>query len=298
MVHRGYLGSGMKIAAWSRVRGGRLCPCLALFVLALRVPGDAVGAEPAPRPTCILIDVGGHRLEAEKGGHGQPTVVFELGASGTLDTWQRILPRVAEYTSAISYTRAGRGASEPASGPRHPPEITEELRTLLRRADLTPPYVLVAKSLGGIYARTFASLHPQEVAGLVLIDGSHERQEIEFSRAVSEYADALAKRRSDSDVRDEGSLAFLREGESSAVALPDVPMVVITSTKIGAAPRGMGTPEGRRVWRGLHADIFQATSNGMHIVTSKSGHNIERDEPELVLSAVRWVVDRVRQEKD
>ena len=41
-------------------------------------------------------------------------------------------------------------------------------------------------------------------------------------------------------------------------------------------------------------DLFQSTSHGMHIVTNKSGHNIAGQEPELVINAVRWVVDTVR----
>ena len=72
--------------------------------------------------------------------------------------------------------------------------------------------------------------------------------------------------------------------------LPDVPMVVLTSLRgtVALGPRAPG------VWRQLHAELFQSVTYGMHIVTNRSGHRIQQDEPELVVNAVRWVVDAAR----
>ena len=72
--------------------------------------------------------------------------------------------------------------------------------------------------------------------------------------------------------------------------LPDVPIVVLTSLR-SAASQG---PRAPGVWRQLHAEIFQSVTYGMHIVTNRSGHLIQQDEPELVVNSVRWVVDAVR----
>jgi pimeloyl-ACP methyl ester carboxylesterase len=137
------------------------------------------------------VDVGDHKLAVSMLGSGQPTVVLEDGGGGSIGSWSVIQPRIGEFTSVLAYTRAGRGASEAAKSPRTLMAVVEELRTLLHRSGTKPPYVLVRRSLGGIYVRAFAMKYPTEVAGLVLVDASHERQGIEFARrsgiTVEEY---------------------------------------------------------------------------------------------------------------
>ncbi len=75
--------------------------------------------------------------------------------------------------------------------------------------------------------------------------------------------------------------------------MPDVPMAVITSLHHGTDKQPV-PPEAEAVWRKLNNEIFQSTTYGIHIVTAKSGHGIGRDEPELVLNAIRWVLDAAR----
>jgi len=52
--------------------------------------------------------------------------------------------------------------------------VTDELRELLRTADVPAPYLLVGHSLGGLYARHYAQRFPDEVSGLLLLDPAHE----------------------------------------------------------------------------------------------------------------------------
>jgi pimeloyl-ACP methyl ester carboxylesterase len=49
----------------------------------------------------------------------------------------------------------------------------EELRDDLRALKIAPPYVLVGHSLGGTYMQLYAQRHPEEIAGLVLVDSRH-----------------------------------------------------------------------------------------------------------------------------
>lgn len=55
--------------------------------------------------------------------------------------------------------------------PRTAAAVATELHELLRAQDIAAPYVLVPHSLGGLYAHRFAQLYPQDVAGLVWLDG-------------------------------------------------------------------------------------------------------------------------------
>jgi pimeloyl-ACP methyl ester carboxylesterase len=107
-------------------------------------------------------------------GTGSPTVVLASGAGGFSAEWSAVQPHLAQTTRVCAYDRAGLGWSEPGPGPRAPERIADELHTLLVNAGEPGPYVLVAHSAGGKHARLFAQQHPQEVAGIVLVDPRSE----------------------------------------------------------------------------------------------------------------------------
>jgi len=54
--------------------------------------------------------------------------------------------------------------------------MAADLHALLTAAEIPPPYVLAGHSIGGIVARRFCARHPEAVAGIVLLDSSHENQ--------------------------------------------------------------------------------------------------------------------------
>ncbi len=274
----------------------------ALFCFSCTLIANLFGAEPA-RVSTEMIDVGDHKLQIVRSGSGSPTVVFEAGGGADIKAWSGILPRIGEITSAVSYARAGRGASESGKGPRTPAIVVEELHTLLERAGYKPPYILVGCSMGGAYVRMFAVRYPADVAGLVLVDGVHERLDMEldglrgFTPAQqAERATASAKEARENktgqvlDMEKAGwADMFLASSDLGMVGkLPDVPMVVMTST------RSWPNPANRKIWRDLASEVFQATSHGMHIVTDRAGHSIHIEDPDLVVNAIRWVIDSTR----
>ncbi len=117
-----------------------------------------------------MIDVGGHRLYIECSGSGSPTVVLQAGLGAESSSWAGIAPNVAASTTVCAYDRAGHGRSEEASGPQDGNALATDLHTLLERAGVAGPYVLVGHSSGGPYVRAFAARYPNQVAGMVLLD--------------------------------------------------------------------------------------------------------------------------------
>jgi pimeloyl-ACP methyl ester carboxylesterase len=116
------------------------------------------------------IDIGGYRLYLKVMGEGYPAIIMDSGLGETSQAWGEIHPIVAGFAQAVSYDRAGLGQSEPGPEPRTPKQAAIELKRLLQEAKILPPYVLVGHSLGGIHILTFASLYPDDVAGLVFVD--------------------------------------------------------------------------------------------------------------------------------
>ena len=228
----------------------------------------------------LMVDVGGHRLHAIRKGKGRPAVVFESGWGSEIRTWEYVFATVAEFTTVVAYSRAGNGDSEAGPLPRTPERIAEDLHILLRQMNIEPPYVLVGHSLGGLYIRVFAALHPEEVSGLVFIDAMHERLFKEFERLdpdgwvrTLEIQDQMIARQSKQlqsevleyrNVQAAGAL-------SKAPSLTDIPVIVLTSVKPDESQWVRNTPEGMKVWQQLQAEWSTSSSKGRQIVTDRSG---------------------------
>jgi pimeloyl-ACP methyl ester carboxylesterase len=127
------------------------------------------------------VDVGGHRLHILCSGSGEPAVILENGLGGSgLVGWSLVQPEVARFTRVCSYDRAGTGYSDPGPSPRTARRIAGELARLLDYTGMRGRVVLVGASIGGLFVRVFAFEHGERVAGLVLVDASHEDQEMEL----------------------------------------------------------------------------------------------------------------------
>ena len=121
-----------------------------------------------------LVDIGGGvQLEAVVEGSGPVTVVFENGLATALEEWEAVLPSVASRARAVRYNRR-RAAATGGVPARTAGDLAVDLHALLGALAVRPPYVLVAHSWGGVIARTFVHAHPGDVAGLVLVDATHE----------------------------------------------------------------------------------------------------------------------------
>jgi pimeloyl-ACP methyl ester carboxylesterase len=120
------------------------------------------------------IDIGGRSLNLYCSGEGSPAVVFDSGAGAPGYSWSNIQPEIAKFTRACWYDRAGEGWSDAGPFPRTSAANAQDLHELLRRAGVAPPYILVGHSYGGLNARVYNGMYPNEVAGMVLVDSAHE----------------------------------------------------------------------------------------------------------------------------
>jgi len=117
-----------------------------------------------------LVDVGTHRLHIIESGRGSPTILLEAGLMSTVLSWTELQRALSASFRVVSYDRAGLGWSDSGPMPRTADRIVDELHTLLERAAIPPPYILVGHSFGGLTMPLFAARFPDEVAGMVLVD--------------------------------------------------------------------------------------------------------------------------------
>ena len=151
---------------------------LTLLVLALLAGftyeqvGRARDAKQLPPRVGQAVDIGGRTLNLYCSGQGTPTVILETGGNSPGYSLLVQQSKMAVFTRACWYDRAGVGWSDPPSSPRTSASIASDLHEALQRAGVLPPYVMAGGSVGGEYVRIYTAHYPSDVAGLVLIDSS------------------------------------------------------------------------------------------------------------------------------
>ena len=120
-----------------------------------------------------LVDIGGFRLHVHCAGKGSPSIILDAALGGSSLSWSLVQPELAKLSHVCSYDRAGFGWSDAGPMPRTAGRIADELRTLLDRAGVAPPFLPVGHSFGGLVALIFAHRFRSEITGLVLVDPAH-----------------------------------------------------------------------------------------------------------------------------
>jgi pimeloyl-ACP methyl ester carboxylesterase len=259
-----------------------------------------------------LIDVGGSRLAIACVGSGSPTVVLDAGMGDTSEVWHQVQGAVSQFTRVCSYDRAGRGQSDPGKRPRTSQTIISELHTLLTCARIPGPYVLVGHSFGGFNARLYASQYPEEVVGLVLVDSANPHLDLvallpaeapEENQGVRQARLVLTQETQGTD-NPEGidpveSAAQVR----SVASLGALPLVVLTHTSdrwidmlvkaFPGFPRELATRL-EQAWQEQQRQLLPLSSRSQQMIAAHSGHDIHLEEPELVVNAIRSVVELAR----
>jgi pimeloyl-ACP methyl ester carboxylesterase len=253
-----------------------------------------------PPGRCAKLDVGGSRLWIVCRGTGSPSVVFDAGFHDAGDTWDPLLFDLQPLSQVCVYDRAGLGSSDP---PQHRPrtsrQIVAELHTLLRQAGVASPSVLVGHSFGGLNMQLYAYTYPTEVDGLVLVDSMHADQWARFptpddprERATEQ---AIARGSNPEGIDFAASTAQVRAERTRRGPLT-IPLIVVSA---GQYEFPTDTPaqarsQVRHVLQALQADLVHVSEQGKQVIAAQSYHDVQRDQPELVVAAVREVVEAAR----
>ena len=185
------LGRWLKRIAWTLVG---IAVALAIAGAAYQAIATRQDAQRFPQRG-KSVDIGGFSLNLDCAGTGSPTVILESGLGAPAAGWALVQPDVAKFTRVCSYDRAGYGWSDPSPLPHTSLAIVKELHALLLNAGIAPPYILVGHSFGGFNVRVYAGQYPDEVAGVVLVDSSHEDQKARMPPKLREWSEVRQVRR-------------------------------------------------------------------------------------------------------
>jgi pimeloyl-ACP methyl ester carboxylesterase len=333
------------------------------LILTVWIGGASAQAQDASAPPLPppgrLLDIGGWRLHLHCTGepHGsQPPVILEAGVGNFSVEWSLVQPRVATFARVCSYDRAGSGWSDLGPLPRTMRQIAFELHTLLDKAGVRPPYVLVGQSYGGVLVRVYAATYPQGVAGMVLVDGgrlnplrfingqlvslpdiargrpvppvqtSNPLRESDIPSDAKAQIEAAARRmasRANEPPRDKLPLdaqrmrtwglaqikhyaaygpgaaeleaeelaLMIADQQKEAHPLGDRPLIVLTAGNREYGPDQQALEDDRQR---MQAALAKLSRNGKQVIAVGSGHHIHIEDPELVVKAIREVLQALR----
>ncbi len=299
------------------------CLSLGLLLFLQTIPSQAENlAGNLFDPPGKMVDVGGYSLHLNCVGRGSPTVILETGLGGMSVEWYSIQHQLKQHTKICAYDRAGYGWSETSSQPRTTENIVHELHTLLHVANIPGPYVLVGHSFGGYTVQHFASLYPQETAGVVLVDASHPEQvdrfkkiglivaptrkvtHIKFNkpRLPAHYPVDMRyialQQMQDSNTMNAIAEEYIHFKQSAqqvanSMSLKSTPMIVLTR----GIPGWQRIRHGRKfeqLWQKLQSELTDLSSRSSHLVANKSGHHIHLDQPDLTVATISRLVELAR----
>ena len=277
-----------------------------------------------------LVDVGGRNMHIHCTGEGSPTVILDSGLGDSYLSWHKVQPEIAKFTHVCSYDRAGLGFSDPSSQPRTSKVIAEELRALLQAAGVPPPYVIVGHSMGGYDVRVYAIIYRSDIVGMVLVDASHPDQENRFPPELKNMegswrreAEFIAyampfgvprflglcdndptSRAADCNARTaREQLAEIKAFPESAAetaatgSLGDLPLAVLShdpDKPSGDLPPEIAKPT-NEAWERMQVELTHLSTRGTRTIAKNSAHYIQIDRPDVVIEAVRNVVEQARQ---
>jgi pimeloyl-ACP methyl ester carboxylesterase len=240
-------------------------------------------------------------------GKGRPAVVIISGVAVPKTAYLDLQTRLASKTRVIIFDRPGIGDSTPNRDPRTLAYFDRDLRELLRKLDVPPPYVLLGHSMGGFVIRYYADRHPEEVAGLVFMDAPHEdwfhyirktwsKEESEeyfkwWTPANQEYTGSSL----------EEILAFDGNANSiRGVAIrPDVPVLMFTTSNPGHFQKSaVGKAEDQKNWIAMQASLLVGVKDKKHLVNPELTHWPHQDRPEWVVGEIDAFIDRLRAVRD
>lgn len=301
--------------------------------LAVLIAGGLAGYERLaesrlPPPPGRMVDIGGYRLHIDCQGTGSPAIILEAGLGDMGLSWSEVQPALARLTRVCSYDRAGIGWSDASPFPRDLTHESDELHTLLARADIRPPYILVGHSYGGDLARLYTARFAQGIEGLVLVEATNEDQWWKIPEAPVDWAPYLQSCRTDDTKAKFGLIrlrhdsipyyapAVLHVAESFSYGPREVaaacgeaftiygrgPVELAPVRSFGALPLIVisagktfwNKPETWAAWQAMQAGDSAMSSRSSRVIAANAQHEVEHDQPEVVVTQVERMLDALR----
>ncbi|MEM8987198.1 MAG: alpha/beta hydrolase [Pseudomonadota bacterium] len=265
-------------------------PLLGLGYQAVGLAGDAAIRKQINAPGEI-ISVGDFSMHIHCSGPaetGAPTVILEAGNSEWSSAWAHVQADLEKSIRVCSYDRQGYAWSDASNDAVTAANAVQHLNSLLEESGERGPFIVVAHSLGYVFARRYAYEFTDQVAGLVVIDGGPPGR-------YSTYTNELRKAFADSEAvygRLEPLARFgvLRATGLMSNPMKDLPKDAYLAVKAFGAEEKTARAIAREYVRmdNLYSEAAAMASLGAIPLTVISADNSYPDLPALTVTMLKY----------
>ncbi len=230
-------------------------------------------------------------------GTGSKTIVFFNGFRMKFDTWDKVFTNIPENNKIILFNRLGVGSSSKATKKQTGSVVVNEIHRFLTNLEIQPPYLLVAHSLGGIYANLYARTFPNDVSGIVFVDAPHPSEILEQRKfkppmilqvllnGIKKFEKLFDKYRYSEDECIEETILQIQ----NANPFPNIPVTVITGTKkMPFVPQ-----EAFKTHLHYQNKLLILSEYSRQYKCNESGHFPQITEPEIVVNAIIEITQKI-----
>ncbi|MBU3135792.1 alpha/beta hydrolase [Clostridium gasigenes] len=231
----------------------------------------------------------GHKIFSKYVEKGAPTVVFETGLGDDSGSWDYVQNQVSKLTSTFSYDRAGIGKSDKAPTPRTCLDIVYDLVDLLSKAPVEYPYILVGHSFGGLVIRLFASMYPELVLGIILVDAAPEYKEISYEKILPEKNILPNREYLNNPMLNSEKIDKIQSYDqiSSNKYLYDIPLTVIIRGLSDVFDQDLPNERILEIDQELQLNFLKLSTKSKVVIAKNSTHFIQNDEPEIIIEEIK-----------
>ncbi|KXO01765.1 hydrolase [Bacillus thuringiensis] len=216
----------------------------------------------------------------------QPVIIMEAGYGDYSKAWDHIVEGMTEFGTVLTYDRAGLGKSGVSSKRRISSEMIKDLRSCLEQLQLKPPYIFVGHSFGGINARLFATFYSEDMLGIVLVDSTPENYKKDFLPIMSPELQEAYYKQFVHESSYEEFMFSLGEADKHCQSMRNIPLVVLAAGK-----KAYYSQKAQMKWLQLQEELLRLSSNHTFVIAERSGHYIQKDEPQYIIDAVKWIIE-------
>lgn len=236
-------------------------------------------------------------LEHQCIGSGATNIVFLNGFRMEFKTWDKVYPAFTSENRVILFNRRGVGVSSKATEVQVGHTVISEMRSLFSSMAISPPFLLVGHSLGGLFANFYARVYPNEVAGVVFVDAPHPLEVADqktnrpplLVRGINEGLKSIEKLTDKYKYSEDECIEKTIEQIKNSDPFPNIPIAVLSGTK-----KMLFVPENAfEIHQQYQVKLLRLSPRSTHYICHKSGHFPQITEPEKVISAIRNTLDAI-----
>ena len=244
------------------------------------------------------VEVEGFELEYEVAGTGKHVILLEAGARASMSDWDPIFNQIATDSKVIRYSRVGNGKSTDVKRHFTSLDYANYANELLVKLEINEPVILIAHSYGGSIVRDFSAAYPEKVKALFMLDPSSEH-DVDILRSINlEQGNIEIEQIKLDDMANGMSNSYLDFW--SKRPLPNYPEIINIPVTVIASVRKVDDPAnlffsdtGRQMWGELWKKWANKFPQGRTVLTDKSGHFVQFDQPGLVIAELKLLIEKL-----